>query len=235
VPEARNNPADILRVFQAAVLQAKSAPRWPLYVRQVKQLVKAVDPQFDERAYGFGGIIDALRYGQRENLFRIERDRLGVVRVFPGAALQKAGASADAPQEPVETPGLHARDAGASRADAPAAGDVVAHAPDAADFEPSPMPAVTAGDVEYAGEVIEAAREGMADATGEARGAFEAPPSPADPAAAPATETGAPQSARRGRRAAGPPRARKSASGAPVSRKRAPAQAGRARQRKPQE
>ena len=235
VPEARNNPADILRVFQAAVLQAKSAPRWPLYVRQVKQLVKAVDPQFDERAYGFGGIIDALRFGQRENLFRIERDRLGVVRVFPGAALQKAGTPADAVQEPVEMPGLQAQDAGASGADEPVDGGAVAPGPWAADPQPSPMPAVTAGDVEYAGEVIEAAHEGIVDEAGAAMDASETVLSPAGPTAAPATEPAAPQRARRGRGTAAQPRARKASASEPAARKRAPAQAGRARQRKPQE
>ena len=58
--------------------------RWPLYVRQAKQLLKAADESFDERRYGFNGIIDALRYGQREGLFRLDRDRQGVIRVYPG-------------------------------------------------------------------------------------------------------------------------------------------------------
>jgi uncharacterized LabA/DUF88 family protein len=89
---SRFGPADALRLFRQVFMQPKSPPRWPMYVRQVKQFVKAVDPQFDERAYGFGGIIEALRYCQREGLFRIERDRLGVVRVFPGPALQRPGA-----------------------------------------------------------------------------------------------------------------------------------------------
>ena len=87
---ARQSPAEAVRVFQQAIVQAKVPPRWPLYVRQVKQLVKAIDPQFDERQYGFAGIVDALRFAQREGLFRIERDRLGVVRVFPGSAMPKA-------------------------------------------------------------------------------------------------------------------------------------------------
>ena len=58
--------------------------RWPLYVRQAKQLLKTADEGFDERRYGFNGIIDALRYGQREGLFRLDRDRQGVIRVYPG-------------------------------------------------------------------------------------------------------------------------------------------------------
>ena len=76
------------RVMQQAFFNAPP-PRWPLYVRQVKQIIKNADAQFDERKFGFGGIVDALRYGQREGLLRVERDRMGVVRVFPGPLLQK--------------------------------------------------------------------------------------------------------------------------------------------------
>jgi uncharacterized LabA/DUF88 family protein len=100
---ARQSPVEAIRVFEQAIVQAKVPPRWPLYVRQVKQLVKAIEPQFDERQYGFAGIVDALRFAQREGLFRIERDRLGVVRVFPGSAMPKAtgeaGVESGAPAE----------------------------------------------------------------------------------------------------------------------------------------
>jgi uncharacterized LabA/DUF88 family protein len=58
--------------------------RWPLYVRQAKQLLKNADEGFDERRYGFNGILDALRYCQREGLFRLDRDRQGVIRIYPG-------------------------------------------------------------------------------------------------------------------------------------------------------
>ena len=40
---------------------------------------------------GFSGLVDALRYGQREGLFRLDRDRQGVVRVFPGVKYQRPG------------------------------------------------------------------------------------------------------------------------------------------------
>jgi uncharacterized LabA/DUF88 family protein len=103
---ARHEPAEAVQVFQHAIAQAKVPPRWPLYVRQVKQLVKAIDPQFDERLYGFAGIVDALRFAQREGLFRIERDRLGVVRVFPGATMPKA--AGDGGVEPAPVPELPA-------------------------------------------------------------------------------------------------------------------------------
>jgi uncharacterized LabA/DUF88 family protein len=101
----RQSPADAVRLFQQAVAQAKTPPRWPLYVRQVKQLVKAIEPQFDERQYGFAGIVDALRFAQREGVFRIERDRLGVVRIFPGQATPRVAGEHDATTEPMDVSG----------------------------------------------------------------------------------------------------------------------------------
>ena len=42
---------------------------------------------FDERKYGFASVVDLLRAAGKEGVFRIERDRQGAVRVFPGANL----------------------------------------------------------------------------------------------------------------------------------------------------
>ena len=44
-------------------------------------------PGFDERKYGFASVVDLLRAAGKEGVFRIERDRQGAVRVFPGANL----------------------------------------------------------------------------------------------------------------------------------------------------
>jgi uncharacterized LabA/DUF88 family protein len=56
--------------------------KWPLYLRQVKQIVRAQTPPFDERAYGFASLVDLLRAAHKEGAFRVERDRQGVIRVF---------------------------------------------------------------------------------------------------------------------------------------------------------
>ena len=45
---------------------------------------------FDERKFGFASLVDLLRACQREGLFRIERDRQGVMRLFPGNVMQPA-------------------------------------------------------------------------------------------------------------------------------------------------
>ena len=60
-----------------------------MYIRNVKQLLRAADSGFDERRYGFGGLMDLLRACQRDGVMRLERDRRGGLRVFPGAALQR--------------------------------------------------------------------------------------------------------------------------------------------------
>ena len=66
-----------------------------MYARQFKHFMKTFDESFDERRYGFAGILDALRFGQREGLFRLDRDRQGGVRVHPGAQYQQLTQSAE--------------------------------------------------------------------------------------------------------------------------------------------
>ncbi|HKY21414.1 MAG TPA: NYN domain-containing protein [Vicinamibacterales bacterium] len=70
--------------------RAAQPPRWPMYVRQIKQYLRSVDPNFDEHKWGFATIMEFLRVCQREGLLRLERDRRGQVRVFPGSAMQLA-------------------------------------------------------------------------------------------------------------------------------------------------
>ena len=104
------------------ILKNATAARWPMYVRNVKQLLRAyrgdrsigangdgatggpVTPgSFDERQYGFGGLMDLLRACQKEGLLRVERDRRGGLRVFPGQALQRTELPpGQAPMEPAE-------------------------------------------------------------------------------------------------------------------------------------
>jgi uncharacterized LabA/DUF88 family protein len=87
--------ADGLREIRRLFLAAQNPPRWPMYIRQAKQFMRAVDPTFDERRFGFGSLVDLLRAAGREGLFRIERDRQGVIRLFPGNIMQPV--SADRP------------------------------------------------------------------------------------------------------------------------------------------
>jgi uncharacterized LabA/DUF88 family protein len=95
----------------AEALHAATGARWPMYLRNVKQLLRAADAAFDERQYGFSGLVELVRACQKEGLVRLERDRRGGLRVFPGPALQRAtiatappaDAPESAPAQPVET------------------------------------------------------------------------------------------------------------------------------------
>ena len=78
------------KAMERVFLKPGAVSRWPLYLRQAKAVLRAGDEGFDERKYGFAGLVEALRFGQREGLFRLDRDRQGVLRVYPGQLLQRA-------------------------------------------------------------------------------------------------------------------------------------------------
>jgi uncharacterized LabA/DUF88 family protein len=106
-PDPREIPQIIDRALQAFHLAAQPA-RWPMYVRQLKQHLRSGDPKFDERTLGFATIMEFLRLCQREGLFRLERDRRGQVRVFPGSLLEPAPAmpASSTPEEGAESVGI---------------------------------------------------------------------------------------------------------------------------------
>src|SRR6185369_11829411 len=62
---------------------------------QARQFLRTAIQGFDERKYGFASVVDLLRAGGKEGVFRIERDRQGAVRVFPGANLAPKAAPMD--------------------------------------------------------------------------------------------------------------------------------------------
>jgi uncharacterized LabA/DUF88 family protein len=96
--------AEAIGMLRRAIEQAQMPLRWPMYVRNVKQLMRQAESGFDERRYGFGGIIDLLRAAQRDGLLRLERDRQGVLRVFPGPVIQKPVTAQPQEQEPQALP-----------------------------------------------------------------------------------------------------------------------------------
>ena len=64
--------------------EATTPPRWPMYLRQMKQFIRTARPDFDERRYG--SLQDLLRACQKDGLVRLERDRQGGLRAFAGAS-----------------------------------------------------------------------------------------------------------------------------------------------------
>ncbi len=82
--------ADGIREVRRLIQTAPRAPRWPMYIRQLKQFLRGVDAAFDERKYGFETLGDLMRACQRDGLLRIERDRQGGMRIFPGTVTPAA-------------------------------------------------------------------------------------------------------------------------------------------------
>src|SRR5690606_20750058 len=82
-PVVIGTAAEGLREFRR-ILSGAVVRRWPMYLRNVKQVLRQAEASFDERAYGFGNLTDLLRAAHREGIVRVDRDRQGVVRVFQG-------------------------------------------------------------------------------------------------------------------------------------------------------
>jgi uncharacterized LabA/DUF88 family protein len=95
-PRAADGIREVRRLFQSA----QNPPRWPMYIRQAKQFLRNVDSAFDERKFGFASLVDLMRACQREGMFRIERDRQGVMRIFPGNVMQAVPEPITARPEP---------------------------------------------------------------------------------------------------------------------------------------
>ncbi len=87
-PPPSRASADGIREVRRLFQSAQNPPRWPMYIRQAKQFLRNVDASFDERKFGFASLVDLMRACQRDGLFRIERDRQGVMRIFPGNVMQ---------------------------------------------------------------------------------------------------------------------------------------------------
>jgi uncharacterized LabA/DUF88 family protein len=91
------------------LLGAATTARWPMYLRNVKQILRQAEGGFDERRYGFGGLMDLLKACQREGLVRIERDRRGGLRVFQGAALARTAPAPSGPREILDVEPIEAQ------------------------------------------------------------------------------------------------------------------------------
>src|SRR5205085_10313831 len=91
-PPASPNPMQAeegVRAIQEAFQKSNVIPHWPMYLRNVKQFIKNASPTFDEHRYGFHSFLEAVRHAQRAGLLRLERNRQGILRVFPGNALSQ--------------------------------------------------------------------------------------------------------------------------------------------------
>ena len=152
---------DGIRLLQRVLATPGAIARWPMYVRNVKQAMRAADPGFDERKHG--NLVEILRSVQRDGVIRLDRDRQGVLRVFQGPQLRSPVPLPQGPDDEV-----------ADRDDQGTAGAA-----------PASVPVEAAGLEISAGAPAPAA----AEATGTVAAADVQAPSPGEPEAeAPAAE-----------------------------------------------
>jgi uncharacterized LabA/DUF88 family protein len=74
--------ADGVALVRQVLAETTTPPRWPMYLRQMKQFLRNARPDFDERRYG--SLQDLLRACQKAGIVRLERDRQGGLRAFAG-------------------------------------------------------------------------------------------------------------------------------------------------------
>jgi uncharacterized LabA/DUF88 family protein len=86
-PLPSGKESDGVRALEEIFQNARTEPRWPMYLRNFKQFLRSVDPDFDERRYGFPSVHDLARQAQRDGLLRVERNRQGILRILPGPRL----------------------------------------------------------------------------------------------------------------------------------------------------
>ena len=99
ITEAAKLPLQASEAIQALVEWLKNSAgklHWPLYLRNFKQSLHSSRPAFDERQYGITNVYDLVRLAQKESIFRVERNRQGILRIFPGERFPQAS---EKPQE----------------------------------------------------------------------------------------------------------------------------------------
>jgi uncharacterized LabA/DUF88 family protein len=82
-PAAIPHPTEAIRVLLELLRESRHKPHWPMYLRTFKQFLRSLQPPFDERQYGLSSTYDLVRQAQKEGLLRVERNRQGILRIFP--------------------------------------------------------------------------------------------------------------------------------------------------------
>jgi uncharacterized LabA/DUF88 family protein len=80
---APHQPSDAIKALEELLRESKIKPHWPMYLRTLKQFLRSLQPPFDERQYGFPSTYDLVRQAHRDGLLRVERNRQGILRIFP--------------------------------------------------------------------------------------------------------------------------------------------------------
>jgi uncharacterized LabA/DUF88 family protein len=89
---------EAVRALHEILQGASGKLHWPMYLRSFKQFLRSASPSLDERRYGLSSVYDLVRQAQRDGLLRVERNRQGILRIFPGERLTQP--TQDLPSEP---------------------------------------------------------------------------------------------------------------------------------------
>jgi len=149
-PAAAESPVmtEAIRELRELLRRSRVTPRWPMYLRSFKQHLKSIDPAFEERRLGFSTIHDLLRHAQREALLRVDRNRQGILRIFPGERFPEASA------EPVASEAVPV-ESGITGVPIPPAveAETIAAIPSGAEREAEPVSDAEATELPFASEV----------------------------------------------------------------------------------
>lgn len=88
------------KVLEEQLRDSKIRPHWPMYLRTFKQMLRTLQPPFDERQYGLASTYDLVRQAHRDGLLHVERNRQGILRIFPGEHFPKTAQDSPADASP---------------------------------------------------------------------------------------------------------------------------------------
>jgi hypothetical protein len=89
-PAAGALASDAVKTLEELLQDSKLKPHWPMYLRTFKQFLRSLQPPFDERQYGFSSTYELARQAQRDGLLRVERNRQGILRIYPAERFPKS-------------------------------------------------------------------------------------------------------------------------------------------------
>jgi uncharacterized LabA/DUF88 family protein len=91
--------SDAIKALEELLRESRTKPHWPMYLRTFKQFLRSLQPPFDERQYGFSSTYELARQAHRDGLLRVERNRQGILRIFPAERFPRI-----APEQPTGEP-----------------------------------------------------------------------------------------------------------------------------------
>lgn len=81
--------AEAVKALEGLLRESKVKPHWPMYLRTFKQFLRSLQPPFDERQFGVSSTYELARQAQRDGLLRVERNRQGILRIYPADRFPK--------------------------------------------------------------------------------------------------------------------------------------------------